>query len=1048
MKKTIIFLSALILMTGFSQCRFTEDRPVLEQPDGNKDRRRKILLSGSQDKPKYWLYGVTVVDTDFEKWPMGLFEGVIMDNTPAGVFLFTRDKLKFVDIMNRQFLKKPRLAVQAATKVIQEWDIKHSEYRLREVDGYTINQEEEDKYKSWDEKRFFTIDWSKGKILQNKLEYFETCWINKDSKTIDGSREVTEDYISFVVSVTYELKPRCAGSRERDSSDFTGSIQFRHSFKRVSNPLLEDKEYPSYTYKGEDDPLFRKYGYFTTIRQDVGQLNENKRVFYMNRWNPNKKHTFHFSKTYPEKYKYLAHGVICHINKLFREHKLNNYPLNPECTEDGLVLPAKGETCTKGICFELKNNTGQELGDIRYSFFHLIEEWKVGSLGYGPHRTNPATGEIFSGNVYIFTGWLDWFLKYKVHEIKKKSSKKIYDKNTFEDSPRVDNKTKWETSPFFINMAETLEEKNPEKWTDTSKGIDVKIRNDFDFLLSKLTFYTPPKSSFSTEKEDYISKIQHLIEDEFAHISLQGTKKKSEELNSHIEEYFVQNQIREKENIIYPIEPILVQFYKMLANGIMKAEDAKKRILFNLTTHEFGHVLNLTHNFYGSVDSKHFRKDKEERTILASSSIMDYIDMTDQAEGGLPRSQFGAYDEAALVYAYSMDNEYFHEMTKEEHKDLSEIKETIYLYCTHGQLSNFLCNAWDKGSTPSEVMMSFIEQYDDYYFIRNFRLDRDYWGDLRIRKYIGDILGTMFIVKQILPFWQTFNKGKISDTLKTHASYTEEEINRISHHLEEDVQQAIKLSIAFYSSILRIKHNERSVINVYDTHDSSLEQIGIFWDMYFSMIFLLGDIGRPHDPNHFLYSSSYIKYINNLPYRQMIEEVLEDVLTYRPYTALEVKGFIGIALRIYVESARGYYVLRDGGRSILEKVGVSCYTSKGLMDHFGINPLQTDQFSDNNLAHVSRGRLDAAILNMEPYLDTIIDRYYSTNEKLGIVFYNDRYYIASSDRNKYAFSMIKHIMAAAGTSYVDILKDNLQMMYRLYQEQIQGTDNIECNEGN
>ena len=54
--------------------------------------------------------------------------------------------------------------------------------------------------------------------------------------------------------------------------------------------------------------------------------------------------------------------------------------------------------------------------------------------------------------------------------------------------------------------------------------------------------------------------------------------------------------------------------------------------------------------------------------------------------------------------------------------------------------------------------------------------------------------------------------------------------------------------------------------------------------------------------------------------------------------------------------------------------------------------------------------LDTNVIPMSYYRDTINDPYYKeTNERLGITLFAENYYVASSNLNKYSFSMIEDI---------------------------------------
>ena len=776
--KLIFSIGILALIILSNGCRIAEDRPILEVPDGNKDRMLKENFSGSEKEPKYWIYKVTVVNTSFGTEGLGfVFEG-LQSEAKAGYFEFTRDKLKFNNIITRQFLEKPEVASQGAHELINEWSINHSQFRLAEVDGYTTNREEENNYIEWHKKSHFTVDWSKADISEaNTFPYTSysqniKCWNKKTAYVIDSSRDITFDYISFTIAVEYEQNPMCAKNESWVKGNFTTTVHYKYSFKKIPDPRLKDAQnYTPYVYTGEQDPLLKKYGYFQTVRPAIAEEdNRDKNIFYMNRWNPNKKHIFYFSKDYPKEYKDIAHGVICHTNKLFAKHKLNNYPLNGKCKEDGSVLPAEQETCSTGICFELRKNTGQEFGDIRYSFFHLLKT-DMPILGYGPSDAHPATGEIISGNVVISTYYLNFYLKYFIHEFYKRDNKEYYDD---QGKPVANNKNfKHENSSLFIKMKNTLKEQNHTLWTHTSKLIDKdsEIRPEFEYLLSQLTFGHPDYSWFTNSTQASAKSANNDFYLDFPFLPPAIPKQRIEDMQDVIkqsERHLGKKLGHQRNTTIYPAEPVIAQLPSLLANGITP-DEIKKRILFNLASHEFLHVLNMRHNFYGSVDARHWHTHDDNTPVLKTSSIMDYMHLKDEAAGPLS-AVFGPYDEAALVYAYSGGV-----------KDLSKEKNTQYLFCTDHHLPlNSLCNAWDRGSTPSEVTMSLIENYEEMYFIRNLRLNRAYWDTTN---YPVRIFHTMWNMKRTLMMWRTaFRDDYISKALdQSIKNYTAEDVEFISH---------------------------------------------------------------------------------------------------------------------------------------------------------------------------------------------------------------------------------------------------------------------------
>ena len=836
----LLFLTAFII-SGFKGCSLTKDRPVLKVPDANQDRMLKEVFTGTKNKPKYWISKVTKVYTTFDTSFPGWHTTAVV-----GYFEFSRDKLSYYNAVTRQFLEKPETAIQGSPELIHQWDIDHSEFRLKEIDGYTTNTEEENKYTTWDKKRYFTVDWSDEDITMptGNLPKNSSCWKKQTSSVIDSSREITEDYISFVVAVDYQLKPKCQRGFYGRHIKTTYSEQYRYSFKRVADPRLKDDSYTPYVYHGEEDPLHQKYGYFNTIRTSIAKDNINKNIFYMNRWNPNKKHVFHFGEHYPEDYKYLGHGIICATNKLFAKHGLNDY--KGECKTDGseheeclklkggkykkcvAKLPSSNVACSKGICFEVKENTGQKMGDIRYSFFHILNSNQT-FFGFGPLDAHPATGEIISGNVHINFSLIDRAIKYRIDEFFKRDNLTYCNKkgSTVENPYKA---TKYDTSFLFRNMKQLLQEEDPKKWTEkTSKKIsaDSDYRLSFEHLVSELTYkrWSEFTSVFKTKETTDVFKIDAIIETLTQYkdtLNQQEATKNIEDTIETLKNLDKKNTQDDYETItisedhattLYPADPVIAPIQSFLAD-CRDPEELKKILLFDLFAHEFGHVLNLRHNFYGSFDSSHWHDD------LESSSVMDYLTLKQKAKtDSKGKAIFGSYDEAALVYAYS-----------DGKKDLAKENNTSYLYCAEEHVfSNFLCNRWDHGQTISEVMMSFIETYEEDYFVRNFRLDRAYWRPGR--SYIYYIFRKMFYIKQVLPMWLTaFNADNFSSILgrQSNKNYTNEEIITISKTVEKDIKQAIKLSMAFYSSVIQMPETERPWLNIFNADTGALEVLGIF----------------------------------------------------------------------------------------------------------------------------------------------------------------------------------------------------------------------------
>ena len=642
------------------------------------------------------------------------------------------------------------------------------------------------------------------------------------------------------------------------------------------------------------------------------------------------------------------------------------------------------------------------------------------------------------------THYLDYYLKYLVHEPYKRDFKNYIDEN---GQPVQSSAAKYSASSLFEQMKRTLKENDPAKWTSTARLIDAKskIRPEFEWLTANLTFGHPALSQFTsssalTEKAEDLSDLRGIDEalsapgnDHYGrarrpsgrtalpgfrfipqplagkvpqllrrlgfyfNIDLpQINSSIPQSLNKEIKNIISQSResdlkllAHERNTVIYPADPVIARLPKLLANG-MAPEEAKRRILFNLMSHEFGHVLGLRHNFYGSFDRRHWHGGPDGASgKLKTSSVMDYMHIKDEVSGPL-KALFGPYDEAALAYAYSSGK-----------KDLSKTKKTHFLFCSdHHAFSNALCGKWDQGDTPSRVMMSLIESYEERYFIRNLRLDRAYWDTSR---YPSQIFKTMWDIKRMLMMWRTAFRPDYIDEILTESkkSYTDDEIRLISNQTQKDIRQAIKLSMAFYNSVIQQSRADRDWQTIYNEESGAIEKIGIFWDKLFAMIFLMGDDGFLYNPNHYLGKASYLTYISSLGFRQMIEEIMENALTVR----VDMENwFIDFGRQLYAKNASNYYNLSLEG-DLLEKIGVRCYTPRGLKSRFGIDPMAHRPHSHNE-----PGFLDTAVVSMEELSGSISDIYYrNTGEKLGVAYFDGNYYTASSNLNKYSFTIIDRL---------------------------------------
>lgn len=1015
-----------------------KDRPITYVPDPEGDRMLKASFTGTEGDPAYWAYKVTVARTSAND---GFTFTGFQSDMKVGYFEFTRDKLKF---LNANVSNRNQANIQASPEVLNEWDVTHTENRLAESDGYTTNREEENNYISWREKNYFKLSWENANITEAASFPFSIdiatnfmCWQKRSSELLEDSREITPEHISFTIRVDYQQNSICAWiwgeARRMVRGDYVFSVDYKYSFRRI--PRTGNPDYQPYRYTGEDDPLERKYGYFQTVLEERAEDNRYRNVFFMNRWDPNKKHDIYFAEDFPEKYKPVFYETICHANRVFAKHGLSDYPITEQsCRELADAGQVQNYTCNRGICFDLKENTGQKFGDLRYSFFKVIEELEQGPFGYGPSDANPFTGEIISANSMVWTGLLKYYLR-----ILKTNADRMNPTIENEDGQVVANPNyRYERSTLLQKMKVALEEEDHTQWTATSRYVDVdaESRPEFEYLLTKMTYGYPGYNSFA-RRSNYPGLLENpqsyqqpeadsRILDLSGFAQIQSTADRlnipeRERMMNRLDEAkrLAEEVIRSqsygmtsiRDSVVYPYMDVLVNAAGMFFNG-MSEEEVERRIMVQVALHEFGHNLGLRHNFYGSFDAKNFRKAEHGQLLSKSSSVMDYLDMRDEVVG-LP--EYEAYDEAALVFAYSNGR-----------KDLSNENNINYMYCTDEHtVLNALCNRHDSGTTPSEVVKSLIERYDERYLYINYRFDRAYWNT---NGYAAYVFNTMFQLKKPLMMWRTaFRSNYISEKLNESGRvYTQPELNRITEDIEIDIRQAIKLSIAFYDSVLQQSASVRPWQTIYHEESGAIERLGIIYDKIFAMLFLMGDFGFAYNPNHYLGKASYLTYLNMYGYQDMVEKILENTLTVR--VDME-PWFIGLGRILYAINATNYYN-RDTDLSLIEKVGVRCYTPSGLRARFGIDP--------NNFVRdgaVAGDELDTDVVSLENYADRVTDPYYrGSNEYLGITRINGNYYVASSTKNKYAYTIIDNMRRRDHNNEnpLGVAKFDVQETYLLY----------------
>ncbi len=918
-------LQIIFIIFVVSSC--AKKRPVEPVYDLDSSRWSKGVFENGKD----WLYKVTIVKNGAN----GDFGFVgLQSDMRLGKFRFTEDRLEFVssiDIYGRP---------QTTEKVVNSWSGSHSEYHRAVVGGKVSNVQSENDTIAWNEKNFFKVDWTSAAISERDSFGYGTsssCFSKLASRRVPDSEEISAEHITFTVAVDYKYDlSSCFNLRKYLTGDETVTVHFKYSFI----PDKPGSTYKPYVYTSETDPLMKKYGYFNTFVGKVGDDNRQVNTFLMNRWDTEKTHIFYFAEGFPDKYKAIYNdpetGIFAKTNQLLQENG----------------IPTR---------FEIKENTGQEFGDLRYSFIKFIEEPEGSApLGYGPSDAHPLTGEIIAANSMIWTSGLKYYAK--IYRDEAAATKKLT-----------------ETSSLQREMADILGS-GPIQWNATANFLeDNTLSQYYRYLLPEFTYGR--RGNYYTFEEDPYLKIfpkgyyDNLLEKVNINPQMIEMHKKSEEtIKQQLLHYSQMDRRNNNATTVYRLEEAIA------ASGglhqlIQEVDDDTiiNDILYRVAIHEFGHNLNLRHNFYGSVDAKISRSPGEDLSQKRTSSVMDYLAISDEV--GLPHD-WDDYDRAALVFAYSNGE-----------TDLAKQKGYNYLYCTdeHRAL-NPLCNAYDQGATPTEVISSLITRYDLGYQRLNFRYGRAFWDT---RYYENAAFGTMFDIKKMVKLYQeTFLPSQVGNELTGLSFVDEATVNTVTAEIREDITEATKLAAAFYSSIVKQGSLDRPFTNSYDDFTGEIKQLGIWPDKYYAKFFLMGDASFPLNPNFGEIPVSFVNLRSDPNIGGFIDQVLFDTFVNSG------DGYVGydtIGRIFYSRNASNFFDF-EGSQSAIDLMKVECYKPESFNTAFGVDP--------TGLANGSN------TLTPDYGAATKPDIYFSDKGQINVIEINNELYVSAVENNKYAAGVI------------------------------------------
>lgn len=244
-------------------------------------------------------------------------------------------------------------------------------------DELTHREVETSQERPWNERKLAKINLAQSTLIPNsllRLSLFENfgCLQEIGSDLLDLQQD--SESLNLRILKTYKTTPSSSCSFPETTSE-TFTIELKFSFLKKK----ENKNFKSTPYTQRQQ---KHVGFFKTTVKTNNKYNLPEEKDYAIHWDQNKKVVYHLSPNFPKEYKSVIEGVFNKWNEALADSKVANKPL-----------------------LELKDNTGQELGDLRYNFIVWINDpIESGPGGYGPMRWDPLSGEIFNANAYIFAG--------------------------------------------------------------------------------------------------------------------------------------------------------------------------------------------------------------------------------------------------------------------------------------------------------------------------------------------------------------------------------------------------------------------------------------------------------------------------------------------------------------------------------------------------------------------------------------------------------------------------------------------------------------------
>lgn len=568
----------------------------------------------------------------------------------------------------------------AEKRILSSFPVEHVDVlRRQNEDGNDTHEEEvTDKRRPWREREFVSVDFTR-----DAHDSFGAANLQSVSQPEGVEIDREAGLIQFDV--------------EKELVDGSQVVE-RYSF-------LAFRPASGYAQREFPRPLQARFGLFKTRTYGFdayGRVTEAQRKDFINRWHPGKKIVYYLSPDFP------------------------SY-LEPTARETFRLWNEAWKKATGSERLELRPNSGQEPGDLRYNLVHYEASRAPGGLlGYGPSVTNPRTGEILKADVFLYGGNLRESLFYL------RQWAKAYENAPGLAPSALDAAERWvmttgatahEEAGRVTSLAEALRVPPPVLPSPVSPPGGWELAATSFASGDALPSLWAPLSAASLRElppldEPWLRRVLPSGLDESRLATLPVSAARETALGASVPA----QEAESAEARFAPAHATRIEgFLPALRAGVtgerMTDEELERRVFGSLLAHELGHNFGLRHNFMGSADKAHFAENAR------TASVMDYAFALHDASGP------GPYDLAALQVAYG------------DESVRPALLAERFLYCGDEEAMtsrNALCGLHDAGTDLVEVAQSHLKRYRVAFDILNRRLGRAFFSQ-DPERYLGSV---------------------------------------------------------------------------------------------------------------------------------------------------------------------------------------------------------------------------------------------------------------------------------------------------------------------